>query len=126
MEQLRHVTHTAEHGFTDLAGFFQCVSRTWIDLRSERDTNIHFHRSQRLPDLVVQLARQCAALLFLHGNQAGGQTFEVFSVALLDATLPLDLTLQSVHLPRRHDRDEDRQEQRTATHRKEPRSHLPV
>ena len=113
VQQLRHVADAAQRGLADVARFLERGSDARVDVGAKRDADVHLDGGQRLADLVVQLARQRAALLFLDVDEPRGQALEILAVLLLDPPLPLDLLLQPVDVPRRHDRDHERDEQRS-------------
>ena len=91
MKQLRDVTNTSKRRFGDVACLFERSPGAGLDVGTKGNANVHLHRGQRLTDLVMQLARQPPAVLFLSVHEPRRQTFQILTVLLLCGPLMLDL-----------------------------------
>src|SRR5262245_11187511 len=71
------------------------------------DRELHLDRRQQLSDLVVQLARDRAALLFLRGEELRREPLQVARVLRVLDQLTADLRLEAPGVDRRSQRDRE-------------------
>ena len=70
----RELTHTLEHVLHGIDAFLDTRARRKLARTAARQRlELDFERRERLPHVVVQVAREAAALLFLHLEQAPRQ-----------------------------------------------------
>src|SRR5262245_33571665 len=65
VEQLRHVANAAQDVLAEIARFLERRARAALRIAAQRHADVHLDGGQRLPDLVMKLARQRAPLLLL-------------------------------------------------------------
>ena len=121
MQQLRQVAHVLQRRFRDRAPLVERPARARVGLdAAHRHAHLHLDGGQRLPDRVVELAREAAPLLFLRGDQPGRQPLEVAPVLPLGRLPPLDLVLEPADVARGDEGDDQADDDRQRGERDDP------
>src|SRR5262245_46471073 len=106
MEQMREISNRMERAIGDGARIVQRVSGATCRFDMPlRVRNLNLHRGQQLSNLVVELARDRAALLFLDAHELRRQPLQVARILAIAGALLGQVLLESAGVERGRQRD---------------------